>query len=57
MTGLCGWETWNPDVRIIVFVSLYRAFMKPLVEFIDRVDRHFDKQKTITVLLPEFITP
>jgi hypothetical protein len=50
------WEEWNPDVRLVVFVSRYRAFIKPLVEFIERIDRHYDNEKTVTVLLPEFIT-
>jgi amino acid transporter len=50
------WEQWNPGVRLVVVVSRYRTLVKPLVEFIGRVERRYGKEKRITVLLPEFIT-
>jgi amino acid transporter len=50
------WEQWNPGVRLVVVVSRYRTLIKPLVEFIGRVERRYGKEKRITVLLPEFIT-
>jgi amino acid transporter len=50
------WEQWNPDVRLIVFVSRYRTILQPLVEFIDRAEKRLGKNEIITVLLPQFIT-
>ncbi|MED1472182.1 APC family permease [Bacillus salipaludis] len=50
------WEQWNPGVRLVVVVSRYRTVIKPLIEFIGRVEHRYGKQKKITVLLPEFIT-
>lgn len=50
------WEEWNPEVRLVVFVSRYRSLIKPLIQFIERADRRFNGERTITVLLPEFIT-
>ncbi|NRD77858.1 APC family permease [Bacillus sp. BRMEA1] len=48
------WEQWNPGVRLVVVVSRYRTLVKPLVEFIGRVENRYKKKK-ITVLLPQFI--
>lgn len=50
------WEQWNPGVRLVVVVSRYRTLIKPLVEFIGRVERRYGEDKKITVLLPQFIT-
>jgi amino acid transporter len=49
------WEKWNNGVRLIVFVSRYRTFIKPLLEFISRVEKRVGGKETIMVLLPEFI--
>jgi amino acid transporter len=49
------WEKWNSGVRLVVFVSRYRTFIEPLVEFIDRVGKRTQDKDTIMVLLPEFI--
>jgi amino acid transporter len=50
------WDKWNPGVRLVVVTSRYRTLIKPLIEFIDRIDNHYKHQKKLTVLLPEFIT-
>jgi amino acid transporter len=49
------WEQWNPGVRLIVFKSRYRTFVKPLLEFIERIDSHVSEKQTIMILLPQFI--
>ncbi|MDB5054555.1 MAG: hypothetical protein JWM44_2605 [Bacilli bacterium] len=50
------WEKWDPGVRLIVFKSRYRTIVKPLIEFIERIDSHVsEKQQSIMVLLPQFI--
>ena len=51
------WKLWNPNIRLVVFKSRYRNIIKPLVEFIERVDTHVqDENQTVMVLLPQFIT-
>ncbi|MGF6949947.1 hypothetical protein QF028_002452 [Neobacillus sp. B4I6] len=50
------WDEWNPGVRLVVVTSRYRTLIKPLIEFIERIDHHYKHQKKLTVLLPEFIT-
>lgn len=50
------WEQWNPGVRLVVVVSRYRTLVKPLLEFIGRVEHRYGEDKKVTVLLPEFIT-
>lgn len=51
------WEMWNPGVRLVVFKSRYRNIIKPLTEFIERVDSHIQTDnQTVMVMLPEFIT-
>jgi amino acid transporter len=49
------WELWNPGVRLIVFKSRYRTFVKPLLEFIERIDSHVAEKQNIMILLPQFI--
>jgi amino acid transporter len=49
------WAKWNPGVRLIVFKSRYRTLLKPLVEFIDRIDAHVEEKQSIMVILPQFI--
>lgn len=49
------WEKWNPEVRLVVFVSRYRTIVKPLVEFIERMDTYLEGKETVMVLLPQFV--
>lgn len=49
------WEQWNPGVRLVVFRSRYRTIVKPLVEFIERIDTHVKEKQTVMVLLPQFV--
>ncbi|UUZ95792.1 APC family permease [Paenibacillus sp. P25] len=49
------WEQWNPGVRLVVFRSRYRTIVKPLVEFIERIDSHVKEKQMVMVLLPEFV--
>lgn len=49
------WEQWNPGVRLVVFVSRYRNLIKPLLEFIERIDSFVGKKDMVMVLLPQFI--
>jgi len=49
------WEKWNPGVRLVVFKSRYRTIVKPLAEFIERIDTHVSEKQAIMVILPQFI--
>ena len=41
------WEQWNPGIRLIVFKSRYRTFVKPLLEFIERIDPMLPRSRTL----------
>src|SRR5665647_1538982 len=49
------WEKWNPGVRLVVFKSRYRTLLKPLSEFIERIQTHVDGKQTVMVMLPQFV--
>jgi amino acid transporter len=49
------WDQWDPGVRLVVFVSRYRTVLKPLLEFIERIESHVGEKQTIMVLLPQFV--
>ncbi|SEB86164.1 APC family permease [Paenibacillus sp. GP183] len=49
------WKKWNPGVRLIVFKSRYRSLLKPLEEFIERVQTHVEEKQTVMVMLPQFV--
>jgi len=48
-------ETYAPDARLIMIDSPWRAFVRPLVAYIDAVHRR-KPDAFVTVVLPEFIT-
>jgi amino acid transporter len=49
------WETWVPDVSLIVVPSPYRSTIGPLLEFLEQTDRKHNDGQYATVVLPEFI--
>ncbi|MDQ0917876.1 APC family permease [Paenibacillus sp. V4I5] len=49
------WEKWDPGVRLVVFKSRYRTILKPLAEFIERIDTHVSEKQNIMVILPQFM--
>ncbi|MGO4497455.1 APC family permease [Paenibacillus sp. 2RAB27] len=49
------WQIWDPGVRLVVFKSRYRTILKPLAEFIDRIDTHMSEKQSIMVILPQFM--
>ncbi|MDR6553393.1 APC family permease [Paenibacillus qinlingensis] len=49
------WQIWDPGVRLVVFKSRYRTILKPLAEFIDRIDTHVSEKQSIMVILPQFM--
>ncbi len=50
------WERWEPDVRLDVVSSPYRAIVGPLLDYLDRVDHDCNDGQQAAIILPEFIT-
>jgi amino acid transporter len=49
------WETWWPDVPLVVVPSPYRSIVRPLLDFLDRTDEEHNDGQQATVILPEFV--
>ncbi len=48
------WRTFGDDVELVVLASPYRALTRPLLRYVDRVEREH-KDDLVTIVLPEFI--
>jgi amino acid transporter len=48
------WAKWGGDTPLVVLDSPYRSLVRPLVRYLDEVDRRWDND-VITVILPQFI--
>jgi amino acid transporter len=49
------WETWWPDVPLVVVPSPYRSIVGPLLEYLDQADTEHNDGQQATVILPEFV--
>jgi amino acid transporter len=49
------WERWGAGVRLVVLPSPYRELTRPLLRYINRLERQLGDAAVITVVLPEFI--
>jgi len=49
------WEQWNKGVRLVSFVSRYRTIVRPLIEFVERIESRRSGTETVMVLLPQFV--
>jgi amino acid transporter len=49
------WESWWPDVPLVVVPSPYRSIVVPLMQFLDETDAQHNDGQLATVVLPEFI--
>jgi amino acid transporter len=49
------WESWWPDVPIVIVTSPYRSTIAPLMQFLDETDAQHNDGQLATVVLPEFI--
>jgi hypothetical protein len=49
------WESWWPDVPLVVVPSPYRSTIAPLLQFLDETDAQHNDGQLATVVLPEFI--
>jgi amino acid transporter len=48
------WEIWGDHVPLIIIESPYRAFIRPLLAYIDAIDRQ-RSDDTLVVVLPELV--
>lgn len=50
------WRKTVPSIPLIVIKSPYRSVIEPIINYIDDVEKS-TKDDTITVIVPEFVTP
>jgi hypothetical protein len=48
------WDDWAGDVELVILASPYRALTRPLIRYIDSVEREH-KDDLLTVVVPEFV--
>jgi hypothetical protein len=48
------WKQWGSGVPLVVLSSPYRSLVRPLMNYIDEMDKKYDDD-VLTVILPEFI--
>ena len=49
------WESWWPDVPMVIVPSPYRSIVAPLLQFLVETDTQHNDGQLATVVLPEFI--
>ncbi len=47
------WDAWNPPVRLVLLKSQYHSVVRPLLRFINSLDRHTDQR--LFVLIPDLV--
>jgi amino acid transporter len=48
------WEQWGAGVNLVVLASPYRSLVRPLLRYIDRVEKRASDD-IVTIVLPEFV--
>jgi amino acid transporter len=48
------WGQWGLGVPLVVLTSPYRSLLRPLLDYIDKIQAH-DRDQMITVVVPEFL--
>lgn len=48
-----AWKRWNPPARLVVLKSQYHSVVRPLLRFINSLDRHATQR--VVVLIPEVV--
>jgi amino acid transporter len=48
------WKTFAGDIELVVLASPYRALTRPLLRYVDSVEREH-KDDMVTIVLPEFV--
>jgi amino acid transporter len=48
------WKQWGSGVPLVVLSSPYRSLVRPLMMYIDQIDKQYEDD-VLTIILPEFI--
>ena len=48
------WDQWGSGINLVVLKSPYGSLVRPLLRYIDRIERQHDDD-FVTVVLPEFV--
>jgi len=48
------WQQWGSGIPLVVLASPYRSLLRPLMNYIDEMDRLYDDD-VLSVILPEFV--
>jgi amino acid transporter len=49
------WIVWGEGTRLVILDSPYRLFVEPLLEYLQDIIQHRQKNETITVVVPQFM--
>ncbi|WP_407311976.1 APC family permease [Desulfosporosinus sp. SB140] len=50
------WDSYYPNIPLVTLSSPYRAFLAPLIKYLESVEKTIKSHELIMVLIPEFIT-
>lgn len=50
------WAEWSPEDELTVIYSPYRLVVKPILQYIEKLEKHKNPHDFITVIIPEFET-
>jgi amino acid transporter len=50
-----AWETWFPEIPLMILASPFRSMIDPLLRFLDETDAHHNDGQLATLILPEFV--
>lgn len=50
------WDEYYPNIPLVITISPYRAFLAPLLDYLDGIEKSMKPHELIMVLIPEFIT-
>jgi hypothetical protein len=49
------WEWWGDGVRLVIIDSPYRAFLEPLLEYVDALCDQRQPNERLTIVVPQFV--
>jgi hypothetical protein len=49
------WQSWFPDIPLVVVPSPYRSIIGPFLDYLDQADREANDGQATTVILPELV--
>jgi hypothetical protein len=49
------WEEWGDGVRLVILDSPYRLLIEPLLDYIEEISKHRQRDETLTIVVPQFV--